>query len=598
MQKTLNPVWELDSFFPGGSESKEFQTFLDVLKEKAAAFRHRLEQAESPVTLESAAPYADLVGELQKVMSGIYEGYSFTGCLAAQNQNDRKAIALSGRVQDINSVFDSALAQLDRFLSGIPSPVFEALVKREPWSQAAFYLSERRQLSKDKMAPELESLASELAVDGYHGWSELYNTTVSQFSIPFEENGKTELLSAGQAFNKLHSPDRETRAELFKRWEAGWAEQADFCADALNHIAGFRLRLYGQRGWDSVHKEPLAINRMTKETLDAMWGTVERNKEIFVRFLERKAKLLGVERLAWYDVDAPVGKTEKKISYEEGAAIIVEQFRSFSPKMAEFAAFALENRWIEAEDRPGKRPGGFCTSFPLEEETRIFMTYSGTADNVSTLAHELGHAFHDHVMKGMPPVAKNYAMNVAETASTLAETIVSDAAIRAETDKEAKIALLSDKIQNATAMFMNIHARFIFETNFYAEREKGLVGVERLNELMTEAQQQAFHGALSEYHPHFWASKLHFYATDVPFYNFPYTFGLLFASGIYQTARDAVGGFEDRYIALLRDTGSMSVEELALKHLGANLQQPEFWQRAIDLFAADVEEFLALTEEA
>ncbi|WP_438434135.1 M3 family oligoendopeptidase [Gorillibacterium sp. sgz500922] len=598
MQNKLNPVWELDNFFPGGSESKEFEMFLSELKEKALAFRSRLEQAESPVTPEAAAPYAELVGELQTIMGGIYEGESFTGCLAAQSQADRKAVALSARVQDVNSVFQAALAQLDRFLSGIPDAVFEALVRTQPWSDAAFYLQERRQLSKEKLAPELEALASELAVDGYHGWSELYNTTVSKIRIPFEENGKTELLSAGQAFNKLHSPDRAVRTELFKRWEAAWAEQADFCADALNHIAGFRLRLYGQRGWTSVHQEPLAINRMTPETLDAMWGTVTKNKEIFIRFLERKAKLLGVDRLAWYDVDAPVGQTEKKVSYEEGAAVIVEQFGTFSPKMAEFAKFALENRWIEVEDRPGKRPGGFCTSFPIEEETRIFMTYSGTSDNVSTLAHELGHAFHDHVMKGMPVVAKNYAMNVAETASTLAETIVSDAAIRAEKDREAKIALLSDKIQNATAMFLNIHARFLFETNFYAEREKGIVSVERLNELMTAAQEEAYCGALSEYHPYFWASKLHFYATDVPFYNFPYTFGLLFASGIYQTARDAGGSFEDRYIALLRDTGSMTVEELALKHLGVNLQQPEFWQRAIDLFAADVEEFLALTEEA
>lgn len=597
MAKTLNPVWDLDSFFPGGSESNQFLAFLDDLKKKAVSFRSRLENAKSPESLDAAEPYGDLVTEFQEIMSGIYEGDSFTGCLAAQNQADRKAVALSGRVQDIAALFNSALSLLDRFLSGIPDAVFAALMKREPWSDAAFYLTERRQQSKEKLSPELESLASELAVDGYHGWSELYNTTVSHIRIPFEEGGKTEQLSAGQAFNKLHSPDRDTRVELFKRWEAAWAEQADFCADALNRIAGFRLRLYGQRGWTSVHKEPLEINRMTKETLDAMWGTVEKNKEIFVRFLERKAKLLGLPRLSWHDVDAPIGKAEKKISYEEGAELIVEQFRTFSPKMAEFAKFALENRWIEVEDRPGKRPGGFCTSFPIEEETRIFMTYSGTSDNVSTLAHELGHAFHDHVMKGMPTVAKNYAMNVAETASTLAETIVSDAAIRAETDKEAKIALLSDKIQNATAMFMNIHARFIFETNFYAEREKGLVSIERLTELMVEAQKQAFCDSLSEYHPHFWAAKLHFYATDVPFYNFPYTFGLLFASGIYQTAQQEGGDFEDRYIALLRDTASMTVEELALKHLGVNLQQPEFWQRAIDLFAADVEQFLELTED-
>ncbi|WP_058302577.1 M3 family oligoendopeptidase [Gorillibacterium timonense] len=597
MNKPLNPVWDLDCYFPGGSESKQFLAFLDDLKERAVSFRSRLEKAASPQSLEDAESYADLVHEFQAIFNGIFEGESFTGCLAAQDQADRKAVALGNHVQDISAVYQSAMSLLDRFLSGIPDDVFAALLKQAPWSDAAFYLNERRFLSKDKMSPELESLASELAVDGYHGWGELYNTAVGKIQIPFEEDGKTELLSAGQAFNKLHSPDRETRVELFKRWEAAWEDQADFCADALNHLAGFRLRLYKQRGWDSVHKEPLAINRMTKETLDTMWGTVEKNKDIFVRFLERKAKLLGVDRLAWHDIDAPIGKAEKKLSYEEGAELIIEQFRSFSPKMADFAKYALENRWIEVEDRPGKQPGGFCTPFPIEEESRIFMTYSGTSDNVSTLAHELGHAFHDDVMKGMPPIAKHYAMNVAETASTLAETILSDAAIKAETDKEAKISLLSDKIQNAIAMFMNIHARFLFETNFYAERENGLVSIERLNELMVEAQKQAYRDSLSEYHPHFWAAKLHFYATDVPFYNFPYTFGLLFSSGIYQTAQQEGEGFEDRYIALLRDTASMTVEELASKHLGVNLEQPDFWQRAIDLYVADVNQFLELTED-
>ncbi|MEO3946832.1 M3 family oligoendopeptidase [Gorillibacterium sp. CAU 1737] len=596
MAKALNPTWDLDCFFPGGSESPAFQEFLDDLNKRTETFHERLKKAESPQTEAEAEVYTDLTHELQAIMSRILEGISFTDCLASQNQADRKAVAMGGRVQDISALFQAALSQLDRFLAGIPDDVFISLLKKAPWSDASFYLNERRQLSKEKLSPEMEALASSLAVDGYHGWSKLYDTAVGKINIPFEVDGKLEQLSAGQAFNQLHNPDRETRAELFKLWEAAWAEHADLFADTLNRIAGFRLRLYAQRGWDSVHKEPLAINRMKKETLDTMWDTVEKNKEIFVRFLERKAKLLGVDRLAWHDVDAPIGKADKKISYEDAADLIVDQFHTFSPKMAEFARLALDNRWIEVEDRPGKRPGGFCTPFPLEDQSRIFMTYSGTADNVSTLAHELGHAFHDYVMKGMPHLAKEYAMNVAETASTLAETIVSAATIQAETDKEAKIALLSDKINNAIAMFMNIHARFLFETKFYAEREQGIVSIERLNELMVEAQEKAYCGALSEYHPHFWAAKLHFYATDVPFYNFPYTFGLLFSSGIYKTATEAGAGFEDHYIALLRDTASMTVEDLAAKHLGVDLKKPDFWQRAIDLLRADVEQFLALTE--
>jgi oligoendopeptidase F len=223
------------------------------------------------------------------------------------------------------------------------------------------------------------------------------------------------------------------------------------------------------------------------------------------------------------------------------------------------------------------------------------MTYGGTANNVSTLAHELGHGYHQHVMNDMPALAQQYAMNVAETASTLAEMIVSEAAVKKASTDEERIILLEDKIQRTIAFFMNIHARFIFETNFYEERSKGLVSVERLNELMVSAQKKAFKDSLSSYHPHFWAAKLHFYSTEVPFYNFPYTFGFLFSAGIYAKAQEAGPAFEDQYISLLRDTGSMTVEELAQKHLGVDLSQPDFWQSAVDMAIEDVKQFMALT---
>jgi oligoendopeptidase F len=215
---------------------------------------------------------------------------------------------------------------------------------------------------------------------------------------------------------------------------------------------------------------------------------------------------------------------------------------------------------------------------------------------MSTLAHELGHAYHQHVMNDMPALAQEYAMNVAETASTFAEMIVSDAAVKQASTDEERLALLEDKIQRSVAFFMNIHARFLFETEFYEERQKGLVSVEKLNEMMESAQRRAYKDALGEYHPHFWASKLHFYITSVPFYNFPYTFGYLFSSGLYAAAQREGAAFEDKYIALLRDTGSMTVEELASKHLGVDLTQPDFWQSAVDLAIADVEQFLRMTE--
>jgi pepF/M3 family oligoendopeptidase len=292
-----------------------------------------------------------------------------------------------------------------------------------------------------------------------------------------------------------------------------------------------------------------------------------------------------------------VNTATRTIPYDEAAAFILEQFRNFSPELADFAELAFREGWIEAEDRPGKRPGGFCTAFPKSGQTRIFMTYSGTASNISTLAHELGHAYHQHVMNDLPALSQEYAMNVAETASTFAELIVSDRAMKAAVDPEEKLGLLEDKIQRSVAFFMNIHARFLFETRFYARRGEGLVSVEELNALMEEAQREAYCDMLGEVHPHFWASKLHFYLTDVPFYNFPYTFGYLFSAGIYAKALKEGPDFKNQYVALLRDTGRMSVEELAKAHLGVNVEEKDFWQDAVALTAVDVEQFIDMTNQ-
>lgn len=595
MLKPLSLTWDLDVIFPGGSESERFAAFLDSLSTDIEAFREGLKTtAGAPDSAGSGL--AGLVERMQDILAKLREAESFVGCLAADNQKDKKALQLSGQVKTLAAAFYGSLTRFDELLLNIPQDIWAPLLDQEPFDSVRFVLNERRELAREKLPPEQEALLTDLAVDGYHGWSDLYDTTVAQFRMPVEEDGKVVELSAGQAFNKLHTPDTEKRTALFAQWEQTWADKADFCSDALNHLAGFRLQMYKHRGWSSVHKEPLAINRMTGATLDAMWGAIDESKLMFVQYLNRKAKLLGLDRLAWSDVEAPIGDSVQHVSFEAGAQLIVEQFRRFSPKMADFAEMAFEKRWIEAEDRPGKRPGGFCTSFPIAGETRIFMTFGGTMDNVATLAHELGHAYHQHVMNDMPPLAQEYAMNVAETASTFAEMIVADALVSAAATNEERVTLLEDKLQRAVAFFMNIHARFIFETNFYEERRQGLVSAERLNELMVDAQKKAYRDSLSGYHPHFWAAKLHFYATDVPFYNFPYTFGYLFSAGIYARAKQEGLAFEDKYKALLRDTGSMTVEELAAKHLGVDLTKQDFWQGAVRMAVQDVEQFLALTE--
>jgi len=592
MTDSYSLVWDLDHIFSGGSESPEFAAFAAALEQDTGALLTELQSSGEGEPDESQLN--DWTARLQDLTAKLREAFSFVGCLSAQNMEDRKATAWTEKLQTLSAKLGQSLDLYDAALARVPDDRLEAWVASGPVSEIAFVIRERRDFVKEKLPPALEALAGELAVDGYHGWGENYQTIVSRIAIPWEEDGTVKSLSAGQAFNKLSHPSQQVRDEMGAKWEAAWGEQSNLAADALNRIAGFRLKLYQARGWQDPLKEPLLINRMSRDTLDAMWEGVESGMEPLRRYMNAKAALLGKERLGWHDVSAPVGAEGGNIPYDQAAALIKNAFGSFSPAQAKLAERAFRGRWIEAEDRSGKRPGGFCTDFPLTGETRIFMTYSGTPDNVSTLAHELGHAYHDVCVDGLPQFGRNYAMNVAETASTFAEGLVSDALLRAADSDEAKLSLLDERLQRASAFCNNIRARFLFETRFYEARKSGMLDVEALNELMVAAQKEAFGDALSSWHPHFWAAKLHFYATDVPFYNFPYTFGYLFSTGIAAVAEAEGPSFHERYDRLLRDTGLMTVEELGRRHLGVALDKPAFWQAAVKRATDDVAAFEAL----
>lgn len=589
---TYTMTWDLDSLFQGGSHSSELKNYVQQLEGHLDALESLISSFVAPAGPDDTEALQQITHALQVAVKELEEFSAFTSCLQAQNVNDAGAGQWLAKRSELGARLNNALIQLDETFVNMDDDVWTSLLHQPSLKELSFVLDERRWKAKDKLDAARESLINDLSVDGYEAWELMYDRLVGHLSVEVE--GRS--LSVGQASNKLDSPDRSVRKEAFDQLQKAWQNEAGVFSETLNHLSGFRLQTYKHRGWESVLKEPLDYNRMRASTLETMWEVIADYKHAYIPYMKRKAELLGVERLRFYDVEAPVGKTDSTKSFQEGASFIIEQFRKFSPEMADFAEMAFEKGWIEAEDRPGKQPGGFCTSFPDSGETRIFMTYSGSPSSVATLAHELGHAYHQHVMNDLPVLNQGYAMNVAETASIFAEMIVADAAVKEAEAGEEKMTLLEEKVQRSVAFFMNIHARFLFETRFYEERRKGTVSQERLNELMVEAQKEAYMETLEEYDPTFWASKLHFHITDVPFYNFPYTFGYLFSAGIYAKALEAGPEFEERYTALLRDTGKMTVEELAWKHLGVNLEEREFWEHAVELCTADLSAFMKYSE--
>lgn len=592
--------WDLDSIFEGGSHSSALAARLEELSQQIKNYQQAIEAWD--VTQTTPEVIANILQKEEICSNGFSQCGSFIGALLSSDVNDQKAKLLMGELSAKSPIFQSAHTLFAKKLTEINETDWSTITTSETLQDVAFRLNEMRRDGLELLSEAEENIIHTLALDGLNAWSEHYDTIVATIAIPFtDKDGHEQTLSAGQAFNKMTGdPDASVRATLFAAWEKAWSEKAPLLADTLNHLDGFRISTQRLHGVEDFLKEPLDYNRLSRKTLDTMWQTIAKNKQPIMDFLTRKAQLFGKEKMEWQDQDAPIilgDMQERTYSFDEAAEFIIKHFEDFSPKMANFAQSAFEKSWIEAEDRPGKRPGGYCTELPETKESRIFMTYSNSVNEVATLAHELGHAFHSSVMWDLPSVNQEYAMNVAETASTFAELIVADATLKEAQTPEEKINLLDTKMQNAIAMFMNIHARFIFETNFYAARQKGLVSEEQITSLMLEAQKESYLDQLGSYHPHFWAAKLHFFIDDVPFYNFPYTFGYLFSMGIYAYAADKGTSFEDDYIALLRDTASMTTEELAQKHLQVDLTKPDFWQAGIDRVLEDVHEFMELTND-
>lgn len=572
-------TWNLDRIYEGGSHSASFETSFQKTKGRIDSFKALLQKNN----LEEAIALS------QDIRFSLREMHAFVECLNAQDVNDSKASSLTGQMRTLSTEFSNLELEFDAALGDLSSQDFENLIDTHP--DIAFHLEEKRKSVKDKLPFEKETFINDLAIDGYHGWSELWDARIGEMSFPFQQ----ENLSFGQIENKLGDPDRSRRKEGFESIQKTFQNSQIVFSQILNHLGGFRLEVYKKRGWDLL-KEPLDENRMSAETLEAMWTAITHIQPSLKEFLACKSALLGIEKMCWYDLEAPLSTTSKEITYEEAAETILKQFRSFSPKMADFAKRALENHWIDAEDRGGKRPGGFCTALPIAKESRIFMTFSNTMTNLFTLAHELGHAFHNEVLFPLPEMTQDAKMGVAETASTMAETIVTQAAIKEETDLKERLFLLDDHLSRSISYLMNIHTRFLFETRFYEKRKEGFVSHESLSEMMEGAQKEAYGNSLETYHPLFWAAKMHFFFTDVPFYNFPYTFGYLFSLGIYQHALEK-GDFESSYIGLLQDTGRMNVEALAKKHLQMDLSQTTFWDQGLSIIKKDIDEYIKLSKE-
>jgi oligoendopeptidase F len=547
--------------------------------------------------------WVDFLTEFERIETLSIDLHALIGCYAAEDASNKLYLQLDSTLSALDPLRERVSTNIDFAMKAASDADFTAFVAADPkLKQVEHFFKSRRKHAAFRLPKDQELLAADLAVDGIHAWGRLYDRLSGDLRITVMEKGELVKKSVGQV--RFDMPDRAARENNFLAADKAWATIEDTCADALNHLAGTRLTIYRRLGLKDHLELPLRHNRMTRETLNAMWSAISARKGMLQKYAAKKAEALGVKQLAWFDQSAaypvakPAGKSEE-IPYDNAIEQIVRTFTGFSPDFGEFATMAAERRWVEAENRSGKRQGGFCTGFPGKGESRIFMTYTNSEDSMSTLAHELGHAYHSWVLRDQPLVLQDYPMNLAETASTFAECVLAEERLSQSQTKEEQIGLLDNMLSDATAFLLNIHCRFLFENSFHQERAAGELTADRISELMVAAQKEAFCGTLADdgLNGRFWVSKLHFYISGLPFYNFPYTFGYLLSLGAYALAKESGASSSDfsaKYRSLLVATGCQDAEEAVRSTLGYDLTQPDFWNKSLDVVESRVNRFLGL----
>ncbi|MDW8052267.1 MAG: M3 family oligoendopeptidase [Armatimonadota bacterium] len=590
------PRWDMSVVYPGLDSpeyERDFRSLVRAIDELEALFDElKIDRMETPLAPDLAASILERVVPLYNALNeqawtlGAYV-YAFV----AVDSRDEYAQARLSELER-QSVRLSKLGT--RLTAWAGTQDVDALIERsEQAKQHAYWLQRARIAAAHMMSPAEEALATEMQLTGSNAWNKLYGNYTSQIQVEVELKGERQTLTMSMLRNLAYDPDREVRRAAYEAELRAWEQHALPIASALNAIKGETNLLMRKRGWESPLHASLFRNAIDEATLNAMLEAAHESFPIFRRYLHAKARLLGVERCAWYDLFAPVGKEPRQWEYHEAKQFIIEQFATYSQKLSDLARRAFEENWIDAPPQPGKRDGAFCMRL-RRDESRILTNYKPAFGGMSTLAHELGHAYHNLCLAERTYLQRQTPMTLAETASIFCETIIRQAALR-DADPDEQLAILEASLQGACQVVVDITSRFIFEKTVFERRNERELSAQELCAIMREAQLQTYGDGLdpNALHPYMWAAKPHYYSST--FYNYPYMFGLLFGLGLYARYLDDPDSFRARYDDLLSRTGMADAPTLAAE-FGFDLRTPAFWRSALDTIRRDVERFESLVQ--
>ena len=583
----MNKQWDLSILY-NGFDTPEFAADMasfDAAIGEVVAFSQ---------TLDTLSPSELLLGYISletKVSSLAEKLFIYANLRYSANTADTEAASTMGILMAKLSAIAAPSAMTNKAIAKIEN-IESIIAGNEILEEHSYRILNIVKNSKHLLTDAEEALFAEMDISGATAWSDLQSNLTSSLKVDY----KGETITLSSVRNLAYDPDPEVRRAAYEAELAAYPKIETATAFALNSIKLQVINEAARRGYASPLAKALDNSAMQQETLDALLTAMQEYMPVFRKYLRAKAKALGHEGgLPWYDLFAPMGKSDKKYTTEDARDYLLGIFGKFDAELHDMVKEAFDNSWIDFFPREGKVGGAFDCAVHSAGQSRVLTNFDGSFSDIVTLAHELGHSFHDRQVYKNSPLNREYSMPVAETASTFNEVLVMNTAISECTDRDTKLALIESQLMDATQIIVDIYSRYLFETSVFANRPQEFLSPERMCELMLDAQKQAYGEGLDEgcMHPYMWLCKGHYYSGGLSFYNYPYAFGGLFARGIYAKYLEEGKPFVETYKQMLRATGTSTVEDAA-KVCGIDLTDVNFWRAGLASIATQIDEFCQL----